>query len=173
MLSNVGLSSRGEQARFGIDPASIGLVECHGRIACWGFLEGMTKCVYKCGVGDVERFQWRMPPAIAGAEWFLAWRHSWASSKSSKSSSSSAAASTGSAVIDVTGDDDDDDDDDDNDTDMDDGDDNNDHKKRKNSSKKKRKKQEEQQEDEGRAALDIESLSVAALKKEWMGPAEA
>ena len=54
------------------------LVECHGRVACWGFLEGLTKCAYKCGVSEVERFRWLLDPLLETADWLVDWRRNWA-----------------------------------------------------------------------------------------------
>ena len=54
------------------------LVECHGRVACWGFLEGLTKCAYKCGVSEVERFRWLLDPSLEAADWLVDWRRNWA-----------------------------------------------------------------------------------------------
>jgi hypothetical protein len=46
------------------------LVTCHGRVWCWGYIEGVTKCIFKCNVDKVERFQWTCGPMIQNAHWF-------------------------------------------------------------------------------------------------------
>ena len=58
------------------------LVECHGRLSCWGYMNGMTKCVFKASAGDCQRFNFRLPPALAEAPWLREWRLQWASSSS-------------------------------------------------------------------------------------------
>ena len=41
-----------------------GLVQCAGRITCWGHQEdGVTACPYKCKLADVQRFKWSLTPA--------------------------------------------------------------------------------------------------------------
>jgi hypothetical protein len=82
------------------------LVECHGRLSCWGYLAGMTKCAYKSSSGDCQRFKFMLPPALEGAEWVREWRAQWAAdhggeggaTSSSSSSSSSGAAAEVAAV---------------------------------------------------------------------------
>jgi hypothetical protein len=54
------------------------VVECHGRLRCWGYLQGMTKCAYQTGLSDCARFQFRMPLALQDAAWLRAWRVQWA-----------------------------------------------------------------------------------------------
>ena len=52
---------------------SAGLVECAGRITCWGYLGAVTKCVYVTEREQVERFAFRLPAAVAAADWCAAW----------------------------------------------------------------------------------------------------
>lgn len=44
------------------------LVWCAGRVTCWGFVDGTTRCPYRCPPENVKRFAWQLPPEIAAKE---------------------------------------------------------------------------------------------------------
>ncbi len=52
------------------------LTQCSGRIVCWGFMNGNTKCVFKAPLKDVKRFAWKLPPKVIAAQWCQDWMQS-------------------------------------------------------------------------------------------------
>ena len=49
------------------------MVTCHGRVRCWGFMNGTTKCQYKCGNKDIERFGFQLPAKQVSKDWCQEW----------------------------------------------------------------------------------------------------
>lgn len=45
------------------------LTQCSGRIVCWGYMNGNTKCVYKASTKDVKRFAFKLPAKIVAKDW--------------------------------------------------------------------------------------------------------
>ena len=45
------------------------MVTCHGRVRCWGFMNGTTKCQYKCANKDIERFGFQLPAKQVSKDW--------------------------------------------------------------------------------------------------------
>jgi len=52
---------------------SAGLVWCAGRVTCWGYLGGTTRCVHKAAPADVHRYDFKMPKAHCDSDWLQDW----------------------------------------------------------------------------------------------------
>lgn len=50
------------------------VVLCSGRLTCWGFMDGLTKCVYKADKTATNRYRFSLPKDIADADWLVEWR---------------------------------------------------------------------------------------------------
>ena len=49
------------------------LVWCAGRVTCWGFMGGATRCPHKAHSNEVKRFNFEMPSALYDTDWLKDW----------------------------------------------------------------------------------------------------